>query len=69
MPDLGSQVHYILKWLVSKETLCCVGGQVKQLVDYQLEVDKGKLTAVANSLRRLIYLYQLQVDNQLAIIF
>ena len=37
-----------LKWLVSKETLCCVGGQVKQLVDYQLEVDKGKLTAVAN---------------------
>ena len=36
------------KWLVSKETLCCVGGQVKQLVDYQLEVDKGKLTAVAN---------------------
>ena len=37
-----------IKWLVSKETLCCVGGQVKQLVDYQLEVDKGKLTAVAN---------------------
>ena len=37
-----------LKWLVSKETLCCVGGQVKQLFDYQLEVDKGKLTAVAN---------------------
>ena len=33
-----------IKWLVSKETLCCVGGQVKQLVDYQLEVDKGKLT-------------------------
>ena len=38
----------LIKWLVSKETLCCVGGQVKQLVDYQLEVDKGKLTAVAN---------------------
>ena len=69
-----------------------------QLVDYQLEVDKGKLTAVAklfekltfralalrrsilhrrranarnvsfsNSLRRLIYLYQLQVDNQLVV--
>ena len=37
-----------IKWLVSKETLCCVGGQVRQLVDYQLEVDKGKLTAVAN---------------------
>ena len=37
-----------IKWLVSKETLFCVGGQVKQLVDYQLEVDKGKLTAVAN---------------------
>ena len=55
-----------IKWLVSKETLCCVGGQVKQLVDYQLEVDKGKLTAVANlTVRRLIYLYQLQVDNQL----
>ena len=49
---------------------CCVGGQVKHYVDYQLGVDKGKLTAVANleifrnSLRRLIYLYQLQVDNQ-----
>ena len=27
---------------------CCVGGQVKHLVDYQLEVDKGKLTAVGN---------------------
>ena len=36
-----------VKWLVSKETLCCVGGQVKQPVDYQLEVDKGKLTDVA----------------------
>ena len=44
---LSKQVNEI-KWLVSKETLCCVGGQVKQLVDYQLEVDKGKLTAVAN---------------------
>ena len=40
--------NLLIKWLVSKETLCCVGGQVKQLVDYQLEVDKGKLTAVAN---------------------
>ena len=41
-----------------------------ELVDYQLEVDKGILTAVANfsnSLRRLIYLYQLQVDNQLVV--
>ena len=43
-----TQYVFGLKWLVSKETLCCVGGQVKQLVDYQLEVDKGKLTAVAN---------------------
>ena len=67
----NTAIEMKVKWLVSKETLCCVGGQVKQLVDYQLEVDKGKLTAVANlkrlanSLRRLIYLYQLQVDNQL----
>ena len=44
----GARVVQYIKWLVSKETLCCVGGQVKQLVDYQLEVDKGKLTAVAN---------------------
>ena len=44
---LGTSIVFSLKWLVSKETLCCVGGQVKQLVDYQLEVDKGKLTAVA----------------------
>ena len=44
----GDKVYHRPKWLVSKETLCCVGGQVKQLVDYQLEVDKGKLTAVAN---------------------
>ena len=43
--------HKLIKWLVSKETLCCVGGQVKQLVDYQLEVDKGKLTAAANQIR------------------
>ena len=28
--------------------LCCVGGQVKHYVDNQLEIDKGKLTAVAN---------------------
>ena len=31
-----------------KKLLCCVGGQVKHLVSYQREVDKGKLTAVAN---------------------
>ena len=31
-----------------KKLLCCVGGQVNHLVDYQLEVDKGKLTAVSN---------------------
>ena len=54
---------------------CRVGGQVKHYVDYQLGVDKGKLTSVdegltletsafRNSLRRLIYLYQLRVDNQ-----
>ena len=28
--------------------LCCVGGQVKHLVNYQREADKGKLTAVAS---------------------
>ena len=27
---------------------CCVGGKVKHLVDYQLKVDNGKLTAIAN---------------------
>ena len=39
---------------------------MKHLVNYQREVYKGKLTAVANfenSLRRLIYPYQLHVDN------
>ena len=28
--------------------LWCVGGKVKHLVDYQLEVHKGKITAEAN---------------------
>ena len=27
---------------------CCVGGKVKHYVDYQFEVDEGKLTAVVN---------------------
>ena len=27
---------------------CCDGGQVKHYVEYQLGVDKGKLTTVAN---------------------
>ena len=38
---------------------------MKHLVSYQREVDNGKITAVAfqNSLRRLIYPYQLHVDN------
>ena len=31
--------------------LCCVGGQVKHYVDYQLGADKGKLTAVAKFLK------------------
>ena len=48
VPSYQLTTDFSIKWLVSKETLCCVGGQVKQLVDYQLEVDKGKLTAVAN---------------------
>ena len=34
---------------------------MKQLVNYQREADEGKLTAVARA--RLIYLYQLHVDN------
>ena len=62
--------HFVIK------LLCCVGGQVKHLVDYQLEVYKSKLTTVENlgklfpnSLRWLIYLYQLLVDNQLSIYF
>ena len=31
-----------------EKLFCSVGGQVKHLADYQLVVDKGKLTAVAN---------------------
>ena len=31
-----------------KEHLCEEKSELKELVDYQLEVDKGKLTAVAN---------------------
>ena len=44
---------------------------MNHLVNYQREVYKGKLTAVGfqNSLRRLIYPYQLHVDNYLSYIY
>ena len=32
----------------SKKLLCCVDGQARHLVDYELDGDKGKLTAEAN---------------------
>ena len=43
--------------------LCCVGGQVKHLVDYQLEVDKRKLTAVANFIKATLKVAKLQNKN------
>ena len=48
--------------------MCCVGGQVKQLVDYQLEVDKGKLTAVANlkSSKRQLFKFATAVNLPLS---
>ena len=47
--------------------------QEKQYVDYQLEVLRRRANArnvsfYRNSLRRLIYLYQLRVDNKLSVL-
>ena len=69
-----SKLRRSLEFLIFFFLILVHGSMFCQIVDYQLEVDKGKLTAVANlkssfsnSLRRLIYLYQLQVDNQLVV--